>query len=757
LPHEGDICNCGDCPEDPTLACSYTGDDISVLANYVANAYRGNLLLCPGGDNGEIGGLLHQLDPAQNYSHMGIFVANHDLIRNCTASPGRLTAEEYYTGSVLGVKAPLDGLNVDHLQFGWPGTVTQSVEQALYADRYAAAGLNPPGTNQPYHGSDLTDLDSTENPQKRYRIGALSFDNVDGFDALVVKPCPQLESPLITEALNKIADAALQIYAHYRFYSYTDGAVAQDPNREGPATKVVAAMPAWDSAIGKWADWSDPNAVSWIDVPYTLPGVCSSYVWQAVQNVKKAHGPQIVLDWAEDHASALGEAGGKCRRWFPPDWRGDALDPYTLDGLYFYDESMREKAADWLYNALNDKVFNSLKDNLRDGGGVGAAIAGAIDIVGRGAFIAAATGGAAAVVALLATYAAGLSLVLADQLIELLYDMPQDIANQVVNSFAFDCHRGFPGDTYCIDAKGNQIRDVDSSNWSDATGPGRAVSPDNIAMFWDAPDGDPTRELIRGVYGYNVAVQVISAVVRKPVCKLVESSGTATIRGVVTYDGAILNGAHVEAACQHTVTQIEGDYKLVVRSDARYKLIARFEFPDRTLYGEADTRDPVAAGSVTMVNIAVTDPPECNRKISVTGTIRCDDVYLTGVDHAQVDYIRELQVQWGVAQFDTNTGQWNIDPGDPEAAKKHTDHIAIGEGVGDAQARLVIEARANSDLSVEVTVTGTLANLSTARTVNVADGASVGIAEFSHDTGGPFNDRAYFRNIQITNTPNNAI
>jgi hypothetical protein len=50
----------------------------------------------------------------------------------------------------------------------------------------------------------------------------------------------------------------------------------------------------------------------------------------------------------------------------------------------------------------------------------------------------------------------------AEQLIELLYDMPNDIANQVCNSFAFDCHRGFPGDTRCVDAAGNEIRDVDS-------------------------------------------------------------------------------------------------------------------------------------------------------------------------------------------------------------------------------------------------------------------------------------------------------
>ena len=50
-------CNCDDCVADPSLVCSYTGDDISVPSVYVANAYRGHLILSPGGPAGQIGGL----------------------------------------------------------------------------------------------------------------------------------------------------------------------------------------------------------------------------------------------------------------------------------------------------------------------------------------------------------------------------------------------------------------------------------------------------------------------------------------------------------------------------------------------------------------------------------------------------------------------------------------------------------------------------------------------------------------------------
>src|SRR5262249_40640975 len=142
---------------------------------YVANAYRGNLILCPGGANGSIGGLLHQLDPPQHYSHMGIMVADHDLIRHTTAVPKRLSAEEYYAGSILGVSAAVAGLNVDHVQYGWPGSITQSAEQVFFADVYGDS-LTPPGLASPYQGSNLIDRESPS--RKAYQVAALSFQSV---------------------------------------------------------------------------------------------------------------------------------------------------------------------------------------------------------------------------------------------------------------------------------------------------------------------------------------------------------------------------------------------------------------------------------------------------------------------------------------------------------------------------------------------------------------------------------------------------
>ena len=111
-------------------------------------------------------------------------------------------------------------------------------------------------------------------------MAAVSFDGVydDGhyFPALVVKPCPLLETPQVSSALGRIADRALQIYAHYRFYCYTDGAVGSDPNYGGTPWRVPASMPDWDPDTLTWRDWTDPDDVHWLSRS-TIPGVCSSF------------------------------------------------------------------------------------------------------------------------------------------------------------------------------------------------------------------------------------------------------------------------------------------------------------------------------------------------------------------------------------------------------------------------------------------------------------------------------------------------
>jgi hypothetical protein len=404
-----------------------------------------------------------------------------------------------------------------------------------------------------------------------------------------------------------------------------------------------------------------------------------------------------------------------------------------------------------------------------------AAIAAAVEDSGRPAFIGAAAAGANAVITLLVDVltkagvlgvgvpAALLDAVFAEQLIELLYDLPDDIANQICNSFAFDCHRGFPSDSHCVDAAGHQIKDVDSDNWRSAPGTGSAVSPDNIHMFWDAPGPSVADVSLRGVYGWNRPIQPVSAVVSKPICALVRSAGTAQVHGTVTYKGALIQGAHVSVnSCTFSWSGANG-YALTVRAgvpggdEVRYKVVARYDMGPTVLYGEI-TVGPLLPGASVWAPIVLLDPPECLRNVEVRGTVRVDDVYLTGADHNEQPFRTTLHVQWGVAKFDESSGTWMIDQNDPAAAIKHTDHTHTGASTGDAGGDLTILVEANDNLSVWVTVTGTIDDLTETHRVLVGkDVLGATIPEFDLDTGGPFPDRAYFRDITIDNRAATAI
>jgi hypothetical protein len=773
MPWELSPCNCNSCDPDPKLTCSYSGQDYYVEDAYLANAYPGNLLLTPGDSRGVIGGLLHALTPAQHYSHMGIVIAN-TLIRHCTSSQERLIAKEYYSGSLLGIAAPLDGLNVDHVQYGWPGTITQSVYQAFYADRYGG-GLTPPGHTGPYQGSMLPDMESAQSPKSAYLMSELSFDPVsdDGltwYPVLIVKPCPLLQTPIHTDALNHVAQQALATYAHYRFFAYSSGSVGGDSAFNGPTFTVPDAQPVFDSSTGRWTDWAD--GINWVTKP-TIGAVCSSFAWQVIQNFFNpgVGARKLILDWAKSQADALGEDNGACVRSVEPLWPADVIDADTQDGLYLYSEAQRKIAAQSLHDNLSQTVFDSLKQTLHDEGGLEKTLAAVVDDVGRAAFIAAATGGVSALTSLLGPLltAAGavFDAVLLGNLIELLYDMPEDIANQMCNSFAFDCTRGFPADTRCVDALGNEIASVDSSNWSSAPGPGRAVSPDNIHMFWDAPAPVTAGQVIQGLYGYNVPAQLVVGVFRRPYCVTVPSTGTATIEGFVYYQGKVLAGAYVSTECQYTISQnphsttfIPG-YILPVRSGGQYKLIARYEDTQAgvILYGEGVT-GVIAPNSVVPLNITVIAPPASRRNVTVKGIIRCDDVYLTGRDSAQQSFSKTLNVQYGVPYFDINTNAWLVDTS--QGQQRLTDVAFTNFSVGDSHASLTMSAQIKPDLSVTVTLTGSLnpgdENMSWGPTTyTVLQDQTINLTDGTLDTGGPFNDRAYFTGLSIANVAAPAI
>jgi hypothetical protein len=819
----GPYCNCGICIDDPNWTCSYTGEDQSVNSVYIANAYKGDLLLTPGGAMGVIGGLLHQLNPPQHYTHMGIMVADNTLIRHCPAEQNQLTAKEYFTGSInlgpFSQPAPTDGLNKQHLRYGWPGAITQSVEQAYYADRYN--GMLP--GNIPYSGDMLPDPDSRAGTS--YRINALGFNTVfDGsveYPPLIVTPCPNLlaqnqqTSQIVTNALNRVAEAALQIYAHYRFNCYSRAVIAEDPNFMGFGQTVLDALPDYiadptDPNFGKWRDWtgfswSNPHLVKVRTVPYTIPAVCSSFVWQSVRNANKAGGPKITLDSAEKPEPL--DAPG-CQRRLSPDYAGDTAAQYT-DGLYLYDEASRKKVAEWWSSDDPASLWSTVY--AQSSGALPTVIGDLIGLIGRPAFIAAAEIGAAAleaalaaaiiaagpvgaaVVAALANAGVVLDVQLADALIQILYDIPNDITTQVLNELTFDCVNGFPGDQSCVDAQGNPINDpLDDDNFKDHPGLGLAVSPDNIHMFWDPPVVVNADE-IHGIYGWNWPAQVIKGVTMHPICRKIPSNGTATIRGLVKYKGKVVAGARITAACQSAFQPAQPPdgvrpFTMKVKSGGLYKLVARYVDADgsisgrsgRGLYGEVTVptnwnQGPnghvIEPNTTYDAEIELLDPPQCMRRIIIEGDIHVYDGHVGGHDENTMHFKDLLMVQAGVPKYaedPNNPGNfyWVCDTSDPNAHYGLEDpaHESNSPSDEDTSALLDMDVKISNAslpendpdyLAVDVTLMGTLnpndENMKNSGVIHVRKDMTVSVTNSYMDTGGSFSDGVQFNNIKITN------
>ena len=123
-------------------------------------------------------------------------------------------------------------------------------------------------------------------------------------------------------------------------------------------------------------------------------------------------------------------------------------------------------------------------------------------------------------------------------------------------------------------------------------------------------------------------------------------------------------------------------------------------------------------------------------------------------------------MQFGVAsfQFDNqkNVAKWVIDPDDPAAIASRHDQKRAAASVGDASASLLMDAKIVDDkFNVHITLIGKLNpdddNLCHVVEFDVAEGATVDVPEFVLDSGGPFNDRAYFRSLKIVNLPAQAI
>jgi len=539
---------------------------------YIANAQKGDLFLCPGGSMGVIGGLLAALDPPQHFTHMGIFVDDGAAIRHCTMSEDQVQDAIGGTGDLIGKLALHEAFGSAEtlaLQFGWPGTVTQTVDAAWRSER-------APGTvadDEKFYDGAIT--------KKAYAIRALGFSGVrigsvgpsgppggesEVLGPLVVKPCSTTEAvaPELRTVLHRIADAASGLRCHYRYFAYTKGDIAFDPTQTGPVMAETSQP--------------DPNdSCHEVPVTATTPAMCSSMVWAAVRLVDKANDPGLVLDPPTTRSQPR-PAAGPCRSFYT---LPGVSHPGQNDGLYAYSEQERLLAGE----ALHESLVKQVRDQVATAVGLGGI---------RDALFASPLGFAS----FLLDFTLSIADLTATDPITAILDIQGRFADIMCNLFASD------------DAS-------DGDGWKHP-GPGESVSPDDVASWWQ-PNSFLSEVSCLGIYGDAVPARFRPPMtVMRPPQSWRVSAGRGAIRGFVLLagDSRIPHGAVVELACRSCVVNPDGVFSTDV-PEGRYLVTGRWFDPDTTWVweGQAIVEVPFwATLSLDHDHPLVLSPPPASRR-----------------------------------------------------------------------------------------------------------------------------------------------
>jgi hypothetical protein len=354
---EGQKCDPTACEDGGELTCQLTDEREFVYGDSrISNAEKGDLFLCPATSNGTVGALLGALIPAQHFTHMGILV-DDNVIRQCTFVEDRVQDPAYMKDQLditlvapvasyhFNETAPVNGFAAGLVRYGWPGTVSLPVHDAIDAERYGAA----------YPGARFLDADHPA--QRMYQVKELSFSPVAiepptgmthpfVLPPLLVKPCTAGDHGATPRLVAwDVADTAAAINGHYRFYAFSDGTIGLNPDYEGPSRRhpVQGVTDAAQLPSGP-----------------TLPLTCSSFIWTAVRLTDSASLYDIVLDTAiEDNQDRAclpllraleGEIGSR--------------DAATKDGLYLYDTTNRLLAARTLFDHVRSDVHKAIENKI---------------------------------------------------------------------------------------------------------------------------------------------------------------------------------------------------------------------------------------------------------------------------------------------------------------------------------------------------------------------------------------------------------
>lgn len=600
-----------------------------ILPWRIANAKKGHLILVPGGSAGMIGGLLSQIDPAQYFSHMAIMTKDKVELRHATASSERLQKFPHRAGTEgdAGISlsfvpplgdTPTDGFQEAPLRYGWPGTITQTVEKAYLT------WLNRP-TVKDANGVDVPDprfgeLDSQSG--ERFLIDAVTFGpihmTVRGrkiiVPLIVVQPCPDLETDAVRAALSRVANAALELRGHYRFYAYTDAQVGLAHDRFG--TRVLEEI------------MDDPESLCTgrkrqVDVVKTAPMVCSTFIWLAVQRANAKGFPKILLDGRPDLPQSP-DPQDICGSYFQRETLLDKIDSQTPDGLYFYGKDERLIAAQWLYDHMHQQVIEVLSESTNLKKGLDSLFAGS-----------SALWDISSIVKVLVTFSApaaalilGITSEALDELVKLLTDLPADVANQICNSFASD---------WC------DYTAKDSDLWKTNTGVGYTVSPDNIVNSWAAPTQE-NGEVIQGLYGYNwkAIIRAPEVMQDPPPPSVWEiSQGFGSMEGRVTFQGVGIKAAEIRVGCIKFRTGSDGGFFRENLPSGRYWAIAEYVHPKSGLLLESKGHvvEIPPGGGIGQV-FQLHEPSDTRREVWFDGHMDLVNRYAIGSDwwdHPDID------------------------------------------------------------------------------------------------------------------------
>jgi hypothetical protein len=292
------------------LVCQLTNiTGTQIIPSSFQNAQAGDVILSPapvdGGDM--IAAMFKALTPPQHHGHSGIMTANFFEITHCTASVDRITAN---VNKVAGVVPT--SLNGNMLQYAWPGSLTQSIDDATTSVPF----MDPSGAT--------------------YQMKSFNTDQQgDGMEIippLVVKPLPENEAaarPFLRKAADTARSKGAQYDSsgnllrkggcYYSFYAYTDPQISE----------------GFTDAAGADAGWAQGLS----------PAVCSSFVWLSL---KENNIPLVTSNQFEKLSdfTASAVAGGA------------QVGPATLDGLTFYPQAERLQGAQALYQMFMNQALS---------------------------------------------------------------------------------------------------------------------------------------------------------------------------------------------------------------------------------------------------------------------------------------------------------------------------------------------------------------------------------------------------------------